>query len=437
MSAWMSEKPITRSGSQREDLVDLRAGEGADLRLLRARPRRPHGEAGDADDAVLLAERVQHLGRLFGQADDAPRAGSRVQHPLLPRAIDALRTGDVRAGGSARRTRTRSARARRGSPTSAAAAARRLAGEALFHLGEALLELLARRQRLATAATPRRRSGWRAAARRNRRRLRPRHRLDAALDLDLHAVAHPASSGTAAPHADWPRAGGPCGCRSWCRRRSRARRTAFSSTVRADGRPARRPWQRVIAVGSGSPAAVASASKPSKVASASAYNCSPALPIVCSGPIRRPWSVRYCRDYACRPLPRWRIRRGFRRHLLAEALALPGRRPVYGLAGLQGSGKSTLAAQIAALADVARHGRDGTLDRRLLPRPARTPALARDRASAVRTARPARQPRRGRWHWRRWMRCTPANASPCRASTNSPTPACHHHAGGGRHRRGC
>lgn len=34
---------------------------------------------------------------------------------------------------------------------------------------------------------------------------------------------------------------------------------------------------------------------------------------------------------------------------LDEALALPGRVPVYGLAGLQGSGKSTLVAQMAAL----------------------------------------------------------------------------------------
>src|SRR3546814_7709504 len=56
------------------DLADLRAGEGADLGLFLARPRRAHGEAADADDPVLLAERVQHLGGLLGQADDALRA---------------------------------------------------------------------------------------------------------------------------------------------------------------------------------------------------------------------------------------------------------------------------------------------------------------------------------------------------------------------------
>src|SRR5690606_14241095 len=58
-----------------EDLADLRAGEGADLRLLLAGDRRPYGEAADADDAVLLAEGVQGFGRLLGQADDAPRSG--------------------------------------------------------------------------------------------------------------------------------------------------------------------------------------------------------------------------------------------------------------------------------------------------------------------------------------------------------------------------
>lgn len=45
---------------------------------------------------------------------------------------------------------------------------------------------------------------------------------------------------------------------------------------------------------------------------------------------------------------------GFAPHFVAarldEALALPGRCPVYGIGGLPGSGKSTLAAQVAALA---------------------------------------------------------------------------------------
>src|SRR5579875_3678589 len=39
-------------------------------RLAPARARRPHREAGNADDAVLLAQRVQHLARFFRQAND-------------------------------------------------------------------------------------------------------------------------------------------------------------------------------------------------------------------------------------------------------------------------------------------------------------------------------------------------------------------------------
>src|SRR5579875_2126941 len=39
-----------------------------------ARARRPHREAGNADDAVLLAERVQHLARFFRQANDPLRS---------------------------------------------------------------------------------------------------------------------------------------------------------------------------------------------------------------------------------------------------------------------------------------------------------------------------------------------------------------------------
>src|SRR5579875_904982 len=43
-------------------------------RLAPARARRPHREAGNADDAVLLAERVQHLARFFRQANDPLRS---------------------------------------------------------------------------------------------------------------------------------------------------------------------------------------------------------------------------------------------------------------------------------------------------------------------------------------------------------------------------
>ena len=55
---------------QRLDLVEPRVDERRHLRL-RARLRRPHRVAGDADDAIAFAEQVQRLGRLFGQTDDA------------------------------------------------------------------------------------------------------------------------------------------------------------------------------------------------------------------------------------------------------------------------------------------------------------------------------------------------------------------------------
>jgi hypothetical protein len=56
---------------QRQDPVDLRAGEGRHARLLAPRPRRAHGEAGNADDPPVLPQQVQGLGRLLGEADDA------------------------------------------------------------------------------------------------------------------------------------------------------------------------------------------------------------------------------------------------------------------------------------------------------------------------------------------------------------------------------
>src|SRR5262249_53215184 len=57
--------------SEPEDPIDLRAGERRPPRLLPAGVRRTDREAGDADDAMLLTERVEHLGGFFGQADDA------------------------------------------------------------------------------------------------------------------------------------------------------------------------------------------------------------------------------------------------------------------------------------------------------------------------------------------------------------------------------
>ena len=78
MSACRSEKASTRSGSQREDLRNVRRDEGRHPRLLAPDPRRPHRIAGDADDAVLLAEQIQRLDGLFGETDDP--AGRELAH---------------------------------------------------------------------------------------------------------------------------------------------------------------------------------------------------------------------------------------------------------------------------------------------------------------------------------------------------------------------
>ena len=73
ISAWMSEKPIARSGLSFEYLADLRTGERRDFRLFLACPRRPHGEAGDADDALIFTQCIEHFGGFLGKADDALR----------------------------------------------------------------------------------------------------------------------------------------------------------------------------------------------------------------------------------------------------------------------------------------------------------------------------------------------------------------------------
>ena len=60
-------------GLQRENLVDIRRGEGAYAWLLTASLWRAHNIAGDPDDAGLLAEQVQPLNSLFGKADNSAR----------------------------------------------------------------------------------------------------------------------------------------------------------------------------------------------------------------------------------------------------------------------------------------------------------------------------------------------------------------------------
>ena len=247
MSAWMSEKPTTKSGSQLEDLVDLRAGERADLRLLAARDRRAHGEAADADDAVLLAERVQRL-------RSAPRSGRRCVADGIGVTDTAsasttcrrrrARTASARAGGTRRRTRTRSARGTHAEAGPARRARHVAAFELALDLGQALLEGLARVQRLRLQRRPR----AELAAARARGEigvgLGVVDDLDRALDPHLHALRARAASGTAAPRADWPAARGPCGRRGGCRRRSRARRAPSAARCAPRGGPAHRRWRR-------------------------------------------------------------------------------------------------------------------------------------------------------------------------------------------------
>ena len=189
MSAWMSEKPTTKSGLQLEDLVDLRAGEGADLRFFAARVRRAHGEAGDADDAIGLAQCVQDFGRLLGQADDAPRTTHGYSIRRVPVAVDPLVA--LALVQAVTRAVPELDQFRHDPETGPVRRTRHLdALETGLHLGDPRARIPRATAASATAARPRRRSGWGAAATRNRRRPPRRHRLDRALDFHLHAVAH-------------------------------------------------------------------------------------------------------------------------------------------------------------------------------------------------------------------------------------------------------
>ena len=72
MSAWMSEKPTTKSGCELEDLADLRAGEGADLRLLAARLRGRTVKPLMPTMRSCSPSAYSDFGGFFGEADDAP-----------------------------------------------------------------------------------------------------------------------------------------------------------------------------------------------------------------------------------------------------------------------------------------------------------------------------------------------------------------------------
>lgn len=63
-------EPEHQIGFQRQDLIDLRAGEGRDLGLFPPRLRRTHGKTRDPNDAPVFPEQIQGLGGFLGQADD-------------------------------------------------------------------------------------------------------------------------------------------------------------------------------------------------------------------------------------------------------------------------------------------------------------------------------------------------------------------------------
>jgi len=67
-------------GLEGEDALGVRAQEGGDARLLAARARRAHREAGDPHDPPILAEQIECLGRLLGEAHDPLRKSCRRRH---------------------------------------------------------------------------------------------------------------------------------------------------------------------------------------------------------------------------------------------------------------------------------------------------------------------------------------------------------------------
>ncbi len=80
---------------ERQDLGNVGRGEGGDARLLAAHARGPHAIARDAGDAMLLAEEVERLDRLFGEADD-PRWRELAQENRLGRAAQRSgRSGEI------------------------------------------------------------------------------------------------------------------------------------------------------------------------------------------------------------------------------------------------------------------------------------------------------------------------------------------------------
>ena len=56
---------------ERDDLVDVGAGESRDARLFAPRPRRTNRKSGDPHDARFLTQEIQRLRSFFGETDDA------------------------------------------------------------------------------------------------------------------------------------------------------------------------------------------------------------------------------------------------------------------------------------------------------------------------------------------------------------------------------
>ncbi len=184
------------------------------------------GDDVPAGGAEALHRRMADAAACAGEEQGFARGsghGGSLREETLDRpacALAAIGRG-ARAAGAGAPPRIRSASARCGSRTSSAAAARRV------RRSGAIPRRIAARARPgwragAIAPRPRRRSGFRARATRNRHR--PRHRPPVAPPLRCAIAASALSSESTTPRADWPKAPRPCGFRRWYRTRNRANR---------------------------------------------------------------------------------------------------------------------------------------------------------------------------------------------------------------------
>src|SRR5262249_19164163 len=68
-------------GIEREDFRNIGRSEGRDSGLLAPDLRWPDSVAGDADNAMLLAEKIERFHRLFGETNDS--RGRKAAHRLI------------------------------------------------------------------------------------------------------------------------------------------------------------------------------------------------------------------------------------------------------------------------------------------------------------------------------------------------------------------